>query len=643
MKPDTHTIQQLFERDVRYLVPLYQRPYVWDEEHQWAPLWDDISALLQHQENGDGAGLWSHFLGAIVLDGAKPTPGQIPRFTVIDGQQRLTTLQLLVGAAARALVDVGAVDDAALLRELIINNPLKAKGTDRLKVWPTNTNRTSFTAMMAPEGPPPGHLDDPDNLIDEAFAYFKTCAADYLTGADEAAEEPAVADGNAGAPQADRVNTGDLASTVPALGPGDAKDPAERLAERAERLRITLCDLLKVVSITLEADDNAQVIFETLNARGTPLLALDLVKNVVFALAANQGRDTDVLYEQVWRPQLDQDYWRQERRQGRLNRPIGELYLMHWLTMRLERVIPATELFATFRQSILTPATDAEVLIRELCDDAAVIRSFDTPEPKTPEAEFFARLGPLDAGTVLPIVLLLFRSPEVSEERRRRALRILESWLARRALMRLTAKNYNRLVPRLVAKIKEDLEHADDALLAALSGGEGEISRWPTDGEFRDFLAHRDVYGTVSQPRLIMALAAVEATLYSNKTDVPELADTLSLEHLIPQDWEDNWPLTDGNGTPLEGEALEEATERRRSRMHRLGNLTIVTSPLNSSLSNSAWETKRKALNAESKLLLNARLAERGSWDEDAVEAHSAWLADRLVKVWPEPDRTSSA
>ena len=93
------------------------------------------------------------------------------------------------------------------------------------------------------------------------------------------------------------------------------------------------------------------------------------------------------------------------------------------------------------------------------------MRSFDTPAPKTPEAEFFARLTALDAGTVLPIVLLLFRSSEVTEERRRRALRILESWLARRALMRLTAKNYNRLVPRLVARMKADLEHADDALL----------------------------------------------------------------------------------------------------------------------------------------------------------------------------------
>jgi hypothetical protein len=68
------------------------------------------------------------------------------------------------------------------------------------------------------------------------------------------------------------------------------------------------------------------------------------------------------------------------------------------------------------------------------------------------------------------------------------------------------------------------LSHADDVLLEALSGGEGEISRWPTDSEFSDFLRTRDVYGTVSQPRLVMALAAVEASLYSNKTDAPELA-----------------------------------------------------------------------------------------------------------------------
>ncbi|MGI8729277.1 MAG: DUF262 domain-containing protein [Solirubrobacteraceae bacterium] len=638
MKPDTHTVQQLFERDVRYIVPLYQRPYVWDEDHQWAPLWDDITGLLQHQESGDSSGLWSHFLGAIVLDQEQTVPGEIPRFTVIDGQQRLTTLQLLVAAAASAVADVGAENDAALLRELAINNPRKATGTEQLKVWPTNANRTAFTAVMSPDGPPPGHVNDPGNRIDEAFAYFTGCVSDYLAGADEdELETPDVRD-----------ETPSGAATVPSSDAAPAEEVSGSVEPqvavvRAERLRITLCDLLKVVSITLEADDNAQVIFETLNARGTPLLALDLVKNAAFQQAARQGCDTDTLYEQVWQPQLDDNYWRKQRRQGRLNRPIAELFLMHWLTMRLERLTPATELFATFRQRVLGPTTDAEALIRELCADAKVMRSFDTPAPTTPEAEFFARLTALDAGTVLPVVLLLFRSPELTEDRRRRGLRILESWLARRAMMRLTAKNYNRLVPRLVAKMKADLEHADDMLLDALSGGEGEISRWPSDAEFTEFLRTREVYGAVSQPRLVMALAAVEASLYSNKVDVPALADRLSLEHLIPQEWEAHWLLTAADGNVLEGEALEEASSGRWARLHRLGNLTIVTQPLNSALSHSAWTTKRTKLNKHSKLLLNARLAERDTWDERAVDEHGTWLAQRLVAIWPGPDAASWA
>jgi hypothetical protein len=629
MKPDTHTVQQLFERDVRYIVPLYQRPYVWDEDHQWAPLWDDISALLQDQELGDPGGLWTHFLGAVVLDQDKTAPGQIPRFTVIDGQQRLTTLQLILAAAAMAVAEVGAENDAALLRELVENNPRKAKGTEQLKVWPTNANRAAFIAVMAPDAHPAGYVDDPNNLIDEAFDYFKSQITEYLIGGpDEETSAPL-----------DEDEVSNSQNVMAGVDAPSSLDPA--VVARVERLRITLCDLLKMVSITLEADDNAQIIFETLNARGTPLLALDLVKNAIFHQAARQECDTDALYDQIWRPQLDDTYWRQERRQGRLNRPIAELFLMHWLTMKLERLIPATELFATFRHSVLTPVTDAEGLIWELCGDAEVMRSFDTPAPKTPEAVFFARMSALDAGTFFPVVLLLFRSPEVTQERRRRALRILESWLTRRALMRLTTKNYNRQVPRLVARMKADLSHADDALLEALSGAEGEISRWPRDPEFIEFLQFRDVYGTVSQSRLIMALAAVEASLYSNKVDIPTLAENLSLEHLIPQAWEESWPLTDSEGKPLEDEALEEATAERLAHLNRLGNLTIVTTPLNSALSCSPWLKKRNELNKHSKLLLNARLTERDIWDEQAVDDRGDWLAQRIAGIWPGPEQTS--
>lgn len=591
MRPDTHTVQQLFERDVRYLVPLYQRPYVWNQEHQWAPLWDDVAALLQHQESGGDDPIWSHFLGAIVLEQEQTAPGEVPRFTVIDGQQRLTTLQILLAASATSLARAGEVDEADLLRELTVNNPKRAEGEERLKVWPTNANRVAFTAVMAPDGLPDDHEDDPENLIDEAFHYFEARASEYL---------------------------------------------GEEGAGRARRLRVTLCDLLKVVSITLESEDNAQVIFETLNARGTPLLALDLVKNAVFARATREGTDTDSLYEEVWKPQLDDEYWRVERRQGRLNRPRGELFLVHWLIMQLGTPVPATELFPTFRQRILTEGVEAEPLVRELCADASVLRSFDRPEPRTPEADFFARLEVLDAGTMLPVVLLLFRSQEVSEETRRRALRILESWLTRRALMRLTTRNYNQLVPRLVGRLKGDLKRADEILLEALAGGEGEISRWPEDAEFREFIEEREVYGTVAQPRLVMALAAVEANQYSNKTDLVEIPTSLSIEHLMPQEWESNWPLEPAPASPWEKDkAQEEATERRRERINRLGNLTIVTSPLNSSLSNGSWASKRGALNDHSRLLINARLTELDGWNEATIDERGSWLADQLIEVWP--------
>jgi len=99
--------------------------------------------------------------------------------------RRLTTLQLLVAAAAKAVAASGAENDAALLRELAVNNPRKASGTEQLKVWPTNANRAAFTAVMSPDGPPPGHVDDPGNRIDEAFAYFTERIAEYIAGTDE--------------------------------------------------------------------------------------------------------------------------------------------------------------------------------------------------------------------------------------------------------------------------------------------------------------------------------------------------------------------------------------------------------------------------------------------------------------------------
>jgi hypothetical protein len=596
VKPDTRTVTQLFELDVRYVVPLYQRPYVWNEEEQWEPLWNDILTLLEHQESENGQH-YSHFLGALVLDQVTQVPGKIPIYTVIDGQQRLTTLQILLAAAANVAAELGATNDAAIIRDLVSNNERKAQGTELLKVWPTNANRTAFRAVMADGGPAVDREDDPNNRIDEAYAFFHRSVKEWACEVD-----------------------------------GD-----ERLV-RLERLRITVCELLKVVSITLESDDNAQVIFETLNARGTPLLALDLVKNAVFLEASRQSLDTDVLYEQVWRPQLDDDYWRTERRQGRLNRPIADLFLMHWLTMKRRKVIPATELFKVFRDEILTavPPPNMGDLIPELCRDARIMRSFDNLEPGSVEATFFDRLETLDTSTVIPLVLFLFREGTVSPDRRRRALRMIESWLVRRMLMGLTTKNYNQQVPTIIGRVATDPERADEVILEELRSGIGQISRWPTDDEIRQQVLGRGLYGYINQARIVMVLSAVEQSLYSSKVEALQVPKVLTVEHVMPQSWAEHWPLP----SDLSDDERDAAEAARNARLHLLGNLTLTTMPLNAALSNAAWTEKQKYLNKSSKLLLNARLVEDypDRFDEQAIDARGASLAERIISIWPGPD-----
>ena len=137
-----------------------------------------------------------------------------------------------------------------------------------------------------------------------------------------------------------------------------------------------------------------------------------------------------------------------------------------------------------------------------------------------------------------------------------------------------------------------------------------------------------------------MVLAAVEATLYSSKVEALTVPAKLSIEHIIPQKWETNWP----HGVEGDAEATEAADTRRQNNIHRLGNLTIVTQALNTSLSNSAWPKKQKHLNEHSKLLLNARLVSQygDRFDDDSIAERGAWLADRIIEIWPGPEAWSS-
>jgi uncharacterized protein with ParB-like and HNH nuclease domain len=150
MKADTLNLTKVFYRPVKYQIPLFQRPYVWTQEFQWEPLWEDVRALVDRQlDAADTNDDIPHFLGAIVLEQIPGQTGFLESRSVIDGQQRLTTLQLLIAAARSVALEHGAEHAAELLAGLIYNDPkLYTSESDRFKVRPTEYDRAAFDAAM---------------------------------------------------------------------------------------------------------------------------------------------------------------------------------------------------------------------------------------------------------------------------------------------------------------------------------------------------------------------------------------------------------------------------------------------------------------------------------------------------------------
>lgn len=606
MKAETHALKHLFNRPVSYVVPLFQRPYVWRREAHWAPLWEDIRAvtekLLALRARDAAEGLEAgqaeqdtppHFLGAVVLEQVPFGGGMIERRHVIDGQQRMTTLQLFVDAA-HDVADERDDPSARLFAKLTDNDPdLIQELSDHYKVWPTNFDVTAFRATMAKD---PGAV--PDSAVTgsslwEAHEFFTTSIRDWLD-----------------------------------------EDHPESPKELLDALRTVAWELLRVVVIDLEGNDNAQVIFETLNARGTPLLASDLIKNAIFQQANSRRLATEELYERHWKA-LDADSWRREIRQGRLIRPRLDLFFFHWLTMRLGREFAVHDLFQEFKRYAAAHEGGPSAVLEDIAHHAAVYRQFEEFAAGSEEERFFYRLAALETNTAMPLLLFVLGSDDakIPAEEKVLVLRSIESWLVRRMLCRLTTKNYNAVFMGLLPLVKAELATAGQVTVAYLRRIGGESRLWPTDEEVEAALRVLPLYRTVGRGRLRFVLEAVEDSLRPKGVEQAHTTRNLTIEHILPQKWEQNW-----KELPADMPGVE-ARQRRNTMLHTIGNLTLVTGSLNSKASNASWPDKRVTLERHTVLYLNRDVvAGHDRWDEEAIAQRGASLSGTVLRIWPGPE-----
>ena len=634
MKPDKFTVFELFERERRYLVPLYQRPYVWTQDEQWNPLWLDIAekADTLFDPDADRDSLRNHFLGAVVLNRVDTFGRQVAAVDIIDGQQRLTTLQVFLAA----LRDVAArTTDSRLiggLQRLTENDCLRQDEVERFKVWPTNADRAAYESVLTARSVGEvkrrhpqrfnGKKEIPRARLVEAYLFF----------------------------------VGKIEAYVSPTGDGKEENAGETLSlERLTAIFQVLRRHLQLVVIELERDDDPQVIFETLNARGQPLLPSDLIRNFAFLQATRRGEEVDRLYDQYWLPYdetpaeasatSDLPFWKQLERQGRLERPRLDLFIFHYLTYQTESDVNIGHLFREFREwwDRERGAQPVEVELAALHTHSQIFSTFFLPDPNTRLGLFIERLRVLDTATVYPVLLfLLSEENRVSYAEQIAILEDLESFLVRRMVCELTTKNYNRLFLSLLKKMRSAERVDRDFVRQELLSGTGDAVRWPSDQEFSLRILTSPMYTRLKPHRVSMLLQALERRMRNTKQEDVQIKSKLTVEHVLPREYRlADYPLPEiENPGPA-----EERKANRESALNTLGNLTLVTQPLNSSLSNAPFSRKRREIAMQSTLRLNTyfqELSDSDVWDENTIFARGLKMAQALVAIWPHPTSTFS-
>ena len=592
--------QQLFAQPIRYEVPTFQRRYVWKQEEQWEPLWDDVADLAQSLvEDGSDA----HFLGAVVLQPAAFPTGGPERRIVVDGQQRLTTLQLLIDAVQEVLADGGHSGPAMRLSALV-ENPEAFRDGDQdnaFKVWPTAVDRAAFRHAMHNDLPTTEHSA---SRIVQAHDYFKEQVGQWLDGC------------------------GDLP---------EARVRAATALEEALRTK------LELVVIDLGGSDDAHMIFETLNARGTPLLQSDMVKNrILYDARIKRSDDEDRQSrdeQQLW--PFDDPWWNKEVGRGLQRRPRIDVFLNHWLTLRNRSETKPYNEFRVFGDYLdARSGADArprDETVRDIANDIGELGEIyrDVEELRRESiASFLERRNAMNVGVVTPLVLWLLSS-NVPRATLANCVRAIESFLVRRVVCGYSARSYGGLFVGLLAKLATSpVETADGIVVSYLGQQTTQAGRWPDDQELRERFVTAPLYRILTQRRLRMVLTGIEERLRTPKAESPEAPRDLHIEHIMPQAWYGgHWGLAAGV-EPVE------ATANRNRAVHTIGNLTLVNKRLNSSLSNGPWLEKRKALADHSVMFLSKRLVHDGPeiWDEHEIEVRAKWLHARAVEVWPHAD-----
>lgn len=635
MKADDYTVEVILKEARRFMVPLYQRKYEW-EEKRLVPFWEDVEAKAIEVLSGDSR--FQHYMGALIISPIKAasTFSTTPKLQVVDGQQRLTTFQLFLAALRRVAEENGAEHLAEQIEDYLFN-PLK-KNDDaaaKYKLMPTPHDRDVFRDMLELEFPAihakyyaewwGGGVKKKTQLRSlRAYVVFRQRITRFaLYGSAELASDD-----------------DDFASDMPEAK--DETDTEEAISQRLEALLTALLHRLKLVVIELGDGDDAQVIFETLNSKAEPLQAMDLVRNNIFHRAEKEeGGSVDELYANLWDP-FDHPWWREPAPNARPMRPRIDHFLSHVLTAETGGAISMRELYAEYRSYAVIKGTPRFMKVEDelmvLQHHAPIYETLEGRKSVDPDIAWLGeKLRAWQVTTAYPVAMQLLK-PGVSADDRKLLCRLIYSYLVRRALCGLPAKNLNKVF-QSIAQVFATGPATPMALKEFFAARPGTSSKFPSDAEFTLGILSQPAYTLAQGNRIKDVLWELELASRSKFAEAGPMPGNLSVEHVLPDTWNADWPFEDG-AIIQRGSGDPRATNREVLK-HTLGNLTLVSTGLNTSAGNKGFAEKKVKYDKHASLFLMKWFAKKNQWTEAEIQERGQHLASLATTVWPSLDFSS--
>ena len=567
MDAGKRTINDIFNGNRVLEIPFFQRAYVWGQP-QWERLLEDMEKISDSNK--------PYFLGSVILKQQETTTGSRigDKRTVIDGQQRLTTLNIFFKVLCLKTNENSTFDRSFKLRDnsnALLHNHNDIQAFNEI---------LALTELKDLEG---------ESNITQAYNYFK----DNLVP--------------------DDLNLDSILSNVLFVG------------------------------IDLSQEEDEQQIFDTINSLGVKLTTAELLKNYFF------NRDDIEKYNEYWKEVFEKDeetknYWDREIIAGRLRRTFIDLFFFAYLQIKIQetdfkvkaedkdayaKVEHLFESYKNFIKSYLN--NNKEAILSEIKEYALLFKknfNYEILGEELTQDFGIDRINTiifgLDTTTLIPYTLYILRN--ISDETTKNELfGIIETYIMRRMITHSNTKNYNQL---FTDKLINNRVLSKQEFLDYIEKRDDKVNFLPTDDELEKGFNTSILINKQSAGILYL----IESKIRNEKDSTALLGiNKYSLEHLMPKKWRNNWDKL----------SSKESEINRDRKLLTLGNLTIITQSLNSSIRDSKWEDKLKGKNKKGGLIeysgglkTISQFLEYPEWDEKTIEERALFLYEKAKQIW---------